>query len=72
MPLIKEYFFKSFRDKEENYYQFAHEVDLDYNEMYQFATEIFDNPASLHEVSKKITTHLFEQSNHPHLSLIHI
>jgi hypothetical protein len=39
------------REKEENYYQFAHEVDLDYNDM--FATEIFDNPVALHETSKK-------------------
>jgi hypothetical protein len=27
----------------------------------------FENPASLHENSKNITNHLFEQSNHPHI-----
>lgn len=67
VPLMKEYFFRPFREKEENYFQFAHEVDLDYNEMFQFASEVFTNPTSLHEVSKKITNHLFEQSNHPHI-----
>ncbi|PKW29877.1 nucleoid-associated protein [Flavobacterium lindanitolerans] len=67
MPLLKEFFFKSFREKEENYFQFAHDVDLEYNEMYNFANEIFANPGSVHEVSKKITKHLFEQSNHPHI-----
>lgn len=67
MPLLKEYFFKSFREKEENYYQFAHEVDLEYNDMYNFATEVFNNPSEIHNVSKKITKHLFEQSNHPHI-----
>ncbi len=67
VPLIKEFFFRPFRDKEENYYQFAHEVDLDYNDMYKFAAELFANPSSVHEVSKKITKHLFEQSNHPHI-----
>ena len=67
VPLLKEYFFKSFREKEENYFQFAHEVDLEYNEMYQMATEIFTNPSEIHTISKKITTHLFEQSNHPHI-----
>ena len=67
MPLLKEFFFKSFREKEENYFQFAHDVDLEYNEMYNFASEIFANPGSVHEVSKKITKHLFEQSNHPHI-----
>jgi hypothetical protein len=67
VPLLKEYFFKPFRDKEENYFQFAHDVHLDYHDMYNFATEIFTNPESVHEVSKKITKHLFEQSNHPHI-----
>ena len=61
-PLLKEYFFKPFRDKEENYYQFVHDVDLDYHDMYKLATEIFTNPGQAHEVSKKITKHLFEQS----------
>ncbi|MES2810900.1 MAG: nucleoid-associated protein [Bacteroidota bacterium] len=67
MPLLKEFFFKPFRDKEENYFQFAHDVDIEYNEMYNLATEIFNNPSSIHQVSKKITQHLFEQSNHPHI-----
>lgn len=68
-PLLKEYFFKPFREKEENYFQFAHDVDLEFNEMYNFASEIFTAPTqeNLHEVSKKITKHLFEQSNHPHI-----
>lgn len=66
-PLIKEFFLRPFREKEENYYQFAHDVDLEYNEMFNFASEVFANPSSAHEVSKKIAKHLFEQSNHPHI-----
>jgi hypothetical protein len=66
-PLIKEFFFKPFRDKEEAYYQFAHDVDLEYNEMYNLVSEIFTNPSNVHAVSKKITKHLYEQSNHPHI-----
>ena len=66
-PLIKEYFLKSFREKEENYFQFTHETDLEFNELYNFANQIFDAPDSIHEVSKKITTLLFEQSSHPHI-----
>lgn len=66
-PLLKEFFFKPFRDKEENYYQFAHDVDLEYNEMYNLVTEAFLNPSNIHEISKKITQHLYEQSNHPHI-----
>jgi len=67
VPLLKEFFFRSFREKEENYFQFAHDVDLEYNEMFNLATEVFTNPGSVHNVSKKITRHLFEQSNHPHI-----
>lgn len=66
-PLIKEFFFKPFREKEENYFQFAHDIDLEYNDMYLFATKIFNNPGDIHDVSKVITRHLFEQSNHPHI-----
>ena len=53
VPLIKEYFFKPFREKEENYYQFAHEVDLDYNDMFKYATEIFANPNNFRRFRKK-------------------
>ncbi len=68
-PLLKEYFFKPFREKEENYFQFAHDVDLEFNEMFNYANELFNAPSAsnVHEVSKKITRHLFEQSNHPHI-----
>jgi hypothetical protein len=65
VPLIKEFFLKPFREKK-NYFQFAHEVDLDYNDMYKFASAIFENPDSLHENSKNITRHLFEQSITPY------
>ena len=67
VPLMKEFFFKPFREKEENYYQFAHEVDLDYNDMFKYATEVFEKPETIHEVSRKITQHLYEQSGHPHI-----
>lgn len=66
-PLIKEYFLKPFREKEENYYQFFHETDLEFNELFNMANQIFDNPENIHEVSKKINTLLFEQSSHPHI-----
>jgi hypothetical protein len=64
VPLMKEFFFKPFREKEENYFQFAHEVDLDYNEMFKFASQIFENPSNVHEVSKQITKHLFEMARY--------
>jgi hypothetical protein len=65
--LLKEYFLKSFRSKEEAYYSFFHEDDLDFHEMYAFAKAIFSTPASLLENSKKMAKHLYEQSDHPHI-----
>ncbi len=66
-PLLKEFFLKPFREKEENYFQFGNEADVEFNELYNIASEIFDNPDSIHEQSKKITKHLYDQSMHPHI-----
>ncbi len=66
-PLIKEYFLKPFREKEETYYQFFHETDLEFNELFNLANQIFDTPDKVHDYSKKITALLFEQSSHPHI-----
>lgn len=38
--LLKEYFFKPFREKEENYYRFDNEVDVEFNELFKIASEI--------------------------------
>lgn len=65
--LLKEYFFKPFREKEENYFRFDHEVDLEFNEVFKSVVTIFEDASNVHEHSKKITTHLFEQSSHPHI-----
>jgi len=66
-PLLKEFFLKPFREKEENYFQFGHETDLEFNELYNLVSEIFLNSDNIHEVSKKITQHLYDQSTHPHI-----
>jgi hypothetical protein len=65
--VLKEYFFKPFREKEENYFRFANEVDVDFNTLYPMIEATFADPSGIHANSKKITTHLFEQSNHPHI-----
>lgn len=65
--LLKEYFFKPFREKEENYYYLSHETDLEFNPVYSLVSEIFENADLLHANSGKLATHLFEQSNHPHI-----
>lgn len=67
VPLIKEFFLKPFREKEEVYYQFAHDVDIEYNEMFNSVSNIFEQSHRSHEVSKNITQHLFDQGGHPHI-----
>ena len=66
-PLLKEFFLKPFREKEENYFKFSHQADLEFHELYNSASKIFDNPDNIHEESRKIATYLYNQSEHPHI-----
>jgi hypothetical protein len=67
-PLLKEYFFKPFRDKEEQYFNFAHDVHLDYNEIQVLCKSAFSSAGGdMLGISKKIAKHLYDQSNHPHI-----
>jgi hypothetical protein len=65
--LLKEYFFKPFREKEENYYKLSNDVDVEFNELYKIVSEVFADASKSHLNSKKIASLLFEQSNHPHI-----
>lgn len=65
--LLKEYFFRPFREKEENYYRFFHEADLEFHEIYSAVSELLADPSKAHVLSKKVAQHLFDQSNHPHI-----
>jgi len=65
--LLKEYFLKSFREKEENYYQFSHETDLEFHDLYEIASTIFADPTTVHAQSKKIAQLLFNEGKHPHI-----
>ena len=65
--LLKEYFLKPFREKEENYYCFSNEVDLEFNEINKLASEIFEDPSIIHPNSKKIAKYLYDQGDHPHI-----
>ena len=66
-PLLKEFFLKPFREKEENYFHFSHETDLEFHELYNSVTKVFDNPQNIHEESRKIASYLYNQSEHPHI-----
>lgn len=65
--LLKEYFLKPFREKEENYFCFRHEASLEFHPVYEAASAVFDKPARLHEVSRELARHLYAQSTHPHI-----
>ena len=66
-PLLKEFFFKSFREKEENYFQFTHEADLEFHSLYNLAQELFGKPEKSHEISTEVSKLLYDQSAHPHI-----
>lgn len=66
-PILKEYFFKPFREKEENYFCFAHDVDMEYNDVFNYCKTLFANPDESHFLSQQIAKQLFECSNHPHI-----
>lgn len=61
--LLLNYFLTPF--KQEEFFRFTHTSDLALNEMFAYATLIFNDPASFHEYSVHILNHLYEQSDHP-------
>ena len=65
--VLKEYFLKPFREKEENFMRFVNDTSLEFNEMFAIVTEIFENPSTIHTHSLRIAQLLYEQSNHPHI-----
>jgi len=65
--LMKEYFFRPFREKEENYYHLGHEADLEFNPVFTLTSAIFDKPSNAHRHSQELAKHLYEQSGHPHI-----
>jgi hypothetical protein len=63
--ILLHYFTSPFKDDE--YFHFHHESDIGLNEVYQFASRIFDNPSVLFEQSINLAKHLFEASIHPNI-----
>lgn len=65
--LLMSYFLDPFGKPMETF-RFSHSSgQLSLNELYHFATGLFDEPASFHEQSQQIARHLFETSNHPRI-----
>lgn len=60
--LLMSYFITPF--KSELYYHFIHESSLDLNEVYAYATAIFNNPEDLQTQSVHLAKHLYAKSTH--------
>ena len=60
-------FTKPFKDKAE-FFQFTHSSDLQLNEVYNYATQVFKNNDVFVNISKNIAQHLFEKTVHPKVS----
>jgi len=61
--LLKTYFLSAFKSNE--YFNLYHESDLKLNEVYNYVSEIFEDPESIHNQSVKLAKHLYEKSTHP-------
>lgn len=61
--LLLRYFITPF--KQEEFFRFTHSSDLALNEMFAYATLIFNDAAKFQEYTIHILNHLYEQSDHP-------
>ncbi len=63
--VLTSYFTKPFKPHE--FYNFSHETDLNFNEVYSYVKSIFHDVSSLHMQSIKLAKHLYENSDHPQI-----
>ena len=66
MDHLKQYFLSSFNNVQESYH-LTHVNGIELNEVYNFCSRIFDDPAVFFEQSKEIAKHLYERSLHPRI-----
>ncbi len=63
--LLMQYFLSPF-EKVNEVYRFYHpNGELSLNELYYFSKSLFEEEADFHELSKQISKHLYDASNHP-------
>lgn len=63
--MLKTYFLLPF--KKEEFFHFFHISDVTLNEVYSYASHIFDDIDTFHEYSKNLARFLYEQSWHPNI-----
>jgi len=64
--LLTRYFLTPFKSNE--YYNFYHESDINLNEVFHYANQIFDDPEQLLDQSVNLAKHLYENSTHPNIN----
>lgn len=63
---ISDSFFDRFATSYESYH-FTHPTSLEFNEIYNFATHLFENQEELKQVSINMAKHLYEVTDHPNV-----
>lgn len=63
--LLMQYFLKPFEKVNEVYHFFHPNDDLNLNEVYHFAKQIFDKQESFHQNSEQLAKYLYNVANHP-------
>lgn len=63
--LLMQYFLTPFEKANEVYHLMHNGGDLNLNEIYNYATQIFDEPEKFHAVSELMAKQLYNVSNHP-------
>ncbi len=63
--LLIHYFFTPFKHRE--FYHFTHSDDIKFNEIYNYALNIFEDPTSIFNYSQKIAKLLYEASNNANI-----
>ncbi|MFD2245487.1 nucleoid-associated protein [Pontibacter ruber] len=61
--LLRNYFLSPF--KQEEFFRFTHTSDLTLNELFAYATLMFNEPEKYYAYTVHILNHLYEQSDHP-------
>ena len=62
------YFFTPF-SKQIELSKLDHHSDLELNDIYNYSKKLFNNKSSFQDISVDILTHLYEQSEHPHIKV---
>jgi hypothetical protein len=64
--LLCTYFLTPFKSNE--FFNFYHDSDINLNEVYHYASRLFDDPEKILDQSENLAKHLYENSTHPNIN----